>query len=170
MPGDTWQWAITLADYPPSDGWSLTYALRGAGTIDLEATALDALTFLVTANAWDTKPLPSGPYQFAAIATRIFSGTQRRATVRTGVIQVATDLAAAAAGAVISPAEQMLTQIQAVLQGRATADVESYQIAGRALTKIPMHELLALETIYAARVWRERHPRAAFPVRRTRFA
>lgn len=49
-------------------------------------------------------------------------------------------------------AETMLSAIEAVLEGRITADVEAYSIAGRQITKIPMAELLTLRDKYKAEV------------------
>jgi hypothetical protein len=37
-------------------------------------------------------------------------------------------------------------------------DIEAYHIAGRAVTKIPLRELLALRGMYRAVVWRQQHP------------
>lgn len=47
-------------------------------------------------------------------------------------------------------AETMLAKIEAVLEGRLDSDVESYTIAGRQITKIPVTELLALRDTYRA--------------------
>jgi len=49
-------------------------------------------------------------------------------------------------------ARNMLNAIEAVLEGRITADVESYSIAGRSITKIPVSELLVLRSKYKAEV------------------
>lgn len=42
--------------------------------------------------------------------------------------------------------------IESVLEGRASSDVESYSIAGRSITKIPISELLTLRAKYKAEV------------------
>jgi hypothetical protein len=62
------------------------------------------------------------------------------------------------AGAFQTFEERTLAAIEAVIGGRATSDIEAYQIAGRAVTKIPMKELLRLRGIYKAVVWRQQHP------------
>ena len=46
--------------------------------------------------------------------------------------------------------ETMLANIEAVLEGRITSDVESYTIAGRQITKIPITELLTMRDKYRA--------------------
>lgn len=52
-------------------------------------------------------------------------------------------------------AATMLEKIEAVLEGRVDSDVESYQIAGRSITKIPIGELLTLREKYKAEVMSE---------------
>lgn len=45
-------------------------------------------------------------------------------------------------------AYRMVTAIEAVLEGKVTADVASYSIAGRSITKIPIVELIELREKY----------------------
>jgi len=52
-------------------------------------------------------------------------------------------------------AQTMLAAIEAVLEGRITADIEQYSIAGRSITKIPIAELLKLRSYYKAEAVRE---------------
>jgi len=52
-------------------------------------------------------------------------------------------------------AETMLKAIEAVLEGRVTADIEQYSIAGRQITKIPIEELIKLRQYYKLEVIRE---------------
>lgn len=63
-----------------------------------------------------------------------------------------------AAGAFQTPEEQILAAIEAVIQGRVTSGIEAYHVAGRAVTKIPIRELLQLRGTYRAIVWRQQHP------------
>lgn len=44
-----------------------------------------------------------------------------------------------------------LNAINAVLEGKASKDVQSYQINGRQLYKIPIPELLQLQAVYTQR-------------------
>lgn len=81
-----------------------------------------------------------------------------RYTVDNGVLFLEPDFAAAAAGTQQTHNEKMLAAIQSVLEGRAAADIESYQIAGRAVNKIPVAELVKWHNVYLARVQRERNP------------
>lgn len=52
-------------------------------------------------------------------------------------------------------AETMLQAIEAVLEGRITADIEQYSIAGRQITKIPVEELIKLRQYYRLEVIKE---------------
>jgi hypothetical protein len=52
----------------------------------------------------------------------------------------------------MSHATTMLAAIESVLEGRITADVEQYTIAGRSITKIPVEELLKLRSLYRSEV------------------
>lgn len=51
-----------------------------------------------------------------------------------------------------SHAEKMLASIEALLEGRATKDVNQYSIAGRSLTKMTVDELMRWRTHYRAEV------------------
>lgn len=53
-------------------------------------------------------------------------------------------------------AQRMLDAIEAALEGRVTADVQSYQISGRSITKIPIAELMTLRKQYMVEVANER--------------
>jgi len=56
----------------------------------------------------------------------------------------------------LTHAEIMLDKIHAVLEGRITVDLQEYQIAGRQITKIPINDLIVLETRYANQVAAEK--------------
>ena len=54
-----------------------------------------------------------------------------------------------------SHAEIMIEKIEAVLQGRADADIASYSIQGRSLTKIAPNELIEWRNFYRAELTME---------------
>jgi hypothetical protein len=74
------------------------------------------------------------------------------------VINIEPNVSVAAAGAFNSWEERTLAVIEAVLSGRLTADIQSYQIAGRSVTKIPITELLAMRGNLRAVIWRQTNP------------
>lgn len=154
--GDSWHWLKTLADFPPADGWALSYSFRGPGKLpdaDVVATP-GSSSYDVTVAAAKTALLPPGTYKWAAYAT--LSG--ERYTADSGVVTVEMDLSQASAGDALSHAEQALPVIEAVLSGRITADMQQYQIAGRLVTKIPVMELYELRSKYRREIWKSRNP------------
>ena len=74
------------------------------------------------------------------------------------VINIEPNVSVAAAGAFNSWEEKTLAVIEAVLSNRMTADIQSYQIAGRSVTKIPITELLAMRGNLRAVIWRQTNP------------
>lgn len=74
------------------------------------------------------------------------------------VLTIEPNVASSAAGVFVSFEEQMLAAIESLLLGRVPADIQSYQVAGRALNKIPVEELAQLRGKYASMVWRKQHP------------
>jgi len=74
------------------------------------------------------------------------------------VINIEPNVATAAAGSFATFEEQQLAVVEAVLGGRITTGIETYQIAGRSVTKIPIKELLQLRGMLRAAVWRQDNP------------
>lgn len=176
-PGDSWAWQLAFGDYPPSDGWTLTVSLRGPaatapsiGEIDIEATPTpDNSAYLVSASADATAELVPGNYRWVVWVERVVDTQLQRVSIHRGVTILLQELQEAGAGDTTTHNERMLAAIEALIEGRTTADVEYYQIAGRALTKIPVKELMAYRAKYAAAVWRERHPHETAPTRMVTF-
>lgn len=160
--GDTWKWKVSNGDFPASDGWVLAYELRcrsaaranfSAGTAisGAEITA-DGNSFAVVVAAADTARLSDGAWEWVAFATL---GAERY-QFGSGRFTVLPNLAEADERAVQSHAERTLSVIEAALEGRLTEDMESYQIAGRAVTRIPINDLFALRSKYLTIVSQER--------------
>lgn len=152
--GDSWEWDLTLTAYPPSAGWTLTYYFQGPA----EVASITARTtsagdyFEVRAAPAVTAPYTKGTYTWLA---RVTDGTDTY-TVRSGVVHLLPNLATL--GSARTHAETALALIDAALEGRLTADVQSFQIAGRAVAQIPVLELKKLQGKYRSEVWRERNP------------
>lgn len=157
--GDTWQWRITDPDFPIAEGWTLSYAFRGASAPAWQAGWVDTSTgeYVVTVPISATTGIVAGNYQWS----RMFTKAGQRFTSADGFFTVELDLAVAAAGAAQSHAERMVTileqEIAARVAGTGTAH-ESYQIGPRALNKIPIGELRKMLGAYRARLERERNP------------
>jgi len=143
--GDSVSWTKTFSDYPASS-WTLTYALVMTGTlIEVTASASDD-DYLVELAAATTADYSPGVYKYQAYVT---GGTSERYTVGTGSIEVLPDFASQATGYDDrSFAKTCLDNIEAILEGKATADNYNYSIAGRSLSKYSWDELLSARSYF----------------------
>lgn len=141
--GVTLDFAVTLTANPAPD-WSLEILLRGPQAIDLVGAADDTQhRFTVAASV--TATWAAGDYWFSVRASQ---GTEVQ-LIDEGQITIRPDLAQIA-GAYDgrSHVEKVLTAIEAVIEGRATIDQQSYQINNRSLARTPIADLLLLRTKY----------------------
>ncbi|MDT0499701.1 MULTISPECIES: hypothetical protein [unclassified Halomonas] len=145
--------ALTVAHtaYPPP-GWSLTLLLRGPDQRDLSSTP-DGTVHAFSATAADTAGWPAGAYWYSLRAT---DGTEVH-EIESGTLTVAPDLAAVSAdhdGR--THAEKVLDAIEAVIEGRASKDQDSYRINNRELRRTSVSQLLKLRDVYRQEVRRAR--------------
>lgn len=155
---DTWEWNQSL-DYSSQDGYTLSFAFNGAGQLKSDAAGV---TITPVANgSWDISisstatALAPGKYDLALFVTK--AGKRITADLIKG-ITVQPDFFTVTPGSLQSQAEKNLAAVDAVIAGRITADLQNYQILGRAVTKIPIKELMQLRGQLRNEVWRERHP------------
>ena len=155
--GDTWKWDKSLADYKPSETWALTYSFRsrtgtGFNVTGSANTANDGWNIVVAASA--TASYPAGEYDWQAYVTK---GSERF-MVDSGKLVVAQNLNAAVTGSTTdlrSHAKKMVDIIRTALEGRIDSDVENYSIGGRAITKIPVSELVSILATYEEKLEEE---------------
>lgn len=165
--GDTWQWRIAQsADYPIADGWALSYALVSTSsatqvplTWSAGYVANDGAEFTVTIPATITAAFAAGGYRLTAFLTL----STVRHTLDEDHVLVQPNTATQTAGQGRTFAETALANIESVLAGRATADVESYQIDGRALNRTPIADLYKMRTRFRTEVWKQRNPGRSLP-------
>jgi hypothetical protein len=149
--GVTFERSLCLDDYPASDGWSLTVALRGPQAINLTSTA-DGDQHDLTASAATTATWTAGLYSYSIRATKAGEVHQ----IEQGTIEIEPDVAAIATGVdQRSHARRTLDAIEALLENRATIDQERYRINNRELYRMPIAELLKFRDQYRAEVQRE---------------
>lgn len=154
--GESVQWTRSVGDYAAADGYVVTWYFRGAGVADVVGNASGSV-WTATLTPTQTKDLAPGAYTWRAYAEKRDGATvNERHFIAEGRTVVLPDFAAATAGDSLSHAEKMLAAIDAVLEGRITADVEAYQIGGRSVTKIPFAELRKARNLYVSAVRRER--------------
>lgn len=158
--GVTLDLSLAVSAYP-APTWSLTLYLRGPGAIDLPAQA-DGPVHQILATASITAAWASGQYWWTLRATDGVTVED----VDSGSVEISPNLAAA--GSAFdgrSHARRVLDAIEAVIEGRAARDQQSYTIAGRTLQRTPIADLLMLRTRYRAEVAAEEA--RAFGRRRT---
>lgn len=151
--------SVTWLDDAAQDGitsatWALTYVLRGATALTITATP-EGTGWRSTITAAQSQSLTPGTYAWQASAT---SGLNRT-TLGSGTLSVLADLAYAANPAAYDPrsqAEQDLDALRAEMRARVTGgSVQEYSIGNRSLKKMPMPDLIALESKLKADVTRE---------------
>jgi hypothetical protein len=146
--GDTATWLRSLADYPASDGWVLSYVLVKTGTqIAITSTASGA-DHLVEVAAATTAGWAAGTYSWqerATLAGKVY-------TTNTGTLAIVASFAAAVGGLdARTHAEKTLAALEAWIENHDPA-VASYQIGDRQMQYISITDLLKLRDVYRREV------------------
>lgn len=151
--GDRWTWKRDdLGDY--GSGYTLSYELTlytGAAPITLTAS-LSGSEYLIEIAAATTAGYSAGTYQWVALITR--DSDSERVEIARGVLVVNPDPATSAADP-RTTARKTLDAIEAVIEGRASKDQESYTIGNRSLNRMAIEDLLRLRDAYRREVKRE---------------
>lgn len=140
--GETWRWTVSFADHPASGGGTLTYYLRGAGTVDATAVA-DGDAWDVTVAAGTTATVAAGVYSYVARHTDADGVVT---TLDEGTVTVTANLATAVAGDLQLHEERAIAALEAKLEARYAADTSAYTIHQRQLQR---EEIADLERILA---------------------
>lgn len=151
--GTNWAWDITDADYPPSDGWTLSYAIRGATAadkLDVEATPdADEAVYQVRVAA-ASSAISAGLYHWAKFVEDVDGNRYERGR---GTLRVLPDFGAA--DTYQTHEQTVLAVLDAAIEGRLTSDMEQFSIRGRSVTRIPIAELKKLRGEYRVLVRRQ---------------
>lgn len=147
--GDRWAWKRTDigTDYPPAS-YDLTYSARleASGATEIGITASESGSdYIVEVAAATTAAYTVGVYHWQAYITR--TADSERVTVDIGTFEVIADRDNATTDP-RSHIKIVLDAIQAVIEGRATKDQESYSIQGRSLSRTSIEDLLMLRDRY----------------------
>jgi hypothetical protein len=151
--GETLSFKITLADYPASEDWVITYTLRALNSSATKiefASSADGDDHLVTVPFEETAGWLPAKYAGAAIVSDGTTKTQ----VRTVRLTVLPDISAQE-GDIRSQARKTLDNINAVIEGRASSTLLNSEVEGTNLSRIPHDQLLMLRDRYAALVFQE---------------
>jgi hypothetical protein len=138
---------IVSADFPAPD-WDVIAVLRGPDQIDLMAVE-NGTAHRFVVDATTTSGWTAGLY---AVQIRAVMGAEIY-EIESGDLVVHADLSAVAG--THDPrghAQKVLTAIEAVIEGRATKDQDSYKINGRELVRTSIADLLELRKTYKAEV------------------
>lgn len=147
--GDFVQWRrIDLGTDYPNDAYTATYVARitggGSSEIQIAGTAYNS-DYLFSAASSVSANFTAGFYHYQLEMVR--NSDSERIVIDRGTFTAAVDLDVNGTDP-RSHAEIMVDKIEAVLQGRADADVLSYSINGRSLSKMPPNELVEWRDYY----------------------
>ena len=152
--GTTCSYRKSFADYPASAGWGFTLYLAGASVTAIPA-AVDGDDFVVTLASGDlTSDFLPGLYKWAErvnLAGAVYE-------VASGVVNILPDLSQATDGSAQQWLERAIAALKAHIEGRLPSGMESYQIAGRLVSKIPIIEAVKLLTSFEAQLAAEEDP------------
>ena len=151
--GDLVQFKLTQfsTDYP-NTSHSMTFMARSGEGANVEfsiAASNSGDDYLFSASSAATSAFTAGLYHYQIEVLE--TSSNNRLILDQGELDVTVDLDVNA----VDPrthAEKMLQKIEAVLENRADADVSSYSIAGRSLTKMSPEELLTWRDNYRREV------------------
>jgi hypothetical protein len=142
-----WRKKQLSATYPSSE-YSVAYVSRissGGGSHEFQVSGVaDGNDYLFTITSTASASFDTGHHHWQLEVTR--TSDSERIVIQTGSWDIITDL-----DNNVDPrshAEIMVDKIETVLQGRADADVLSYSINGRSLSKIPPQELVEWRDYY----------------------
>ena len=156
--GDTVTWQRQFDTFPPGGGFSLSYVFVGQASSYIVNGAMvvnGPNNYVVTVPAATTAAWLPGSYRWQAY---IKDGSGNRYTVAEGVAQVLPNLETATGGMDDrEPDEIILANIIAMIQGKATQDVQEYQIGSpsggvRSLKYFTLSELNQMRSTYEKRV------------------
>ncbi len=147
--GDFIQWRrIDLGTDYPNDAYTATYVARitggGSSEIQIVGAAYNS-DYLFSASSSVSADFVAGFYHYQLEMVR--NSDSERIVIDRGTFTAVVDLDVNGTDP-RSHAEIMVDKIETVLQGRADADVLSYSINGRSLSKMPPNELVEWRDYY----------------------
>lgn len=148
-------------DYPASDGWACNLYLAGASVPTAIAATTDGDDFIVTIPATLTTKLGgfnAGLYQWQMRVTK----DEETHLVESGRVTVTPNLAEATANEHQSWLERTIVVLRAYIENRSTAGVDTYSVAGRAVSKWSVSEASNLLAHYESQLARLQNPTAPF--------
>jgi hypothetical protein len=154
--GDLIQWKRTDLGTDYTNGsYTLKYSARleGTGSTEIQITAsASGDDYLISVGQSTSASYTVGIYRWQMYITR--NSDSERLTLDTGTFEVVANRDAATTDP-RTHARIMVEKIESLLEGRADADVASFSIAGRSLTKLSIDELMTWRDRYKSEYLRE---------------
>lgn len=142
-----WKRSDLVDDYPVASH-SMEYVARitGGGATEIKVAATTGTgTYVFEVSSATSATYVAGFYHWQLEATETASGN--RVVLERGTFTAVVDLDVNNTDP-RSHAEIMITKIESILQGKADADVSSYSINGRSLTKMSFQDLIDARNFY----------------------
>lgn len=143
---------IALDGLPVEAGRVARILFRGPRSLDVSAPVVDG-RYLAAIAADDSRSLVSGRYRYQVLVTE---SSGDKWVWRDGQTTIEKSFEFLRDGEALSHAERVYDILTKAIEGRIDADVESYQLNGRTVTKIPLAQLVRLRQQYATAIKRER--------------
>jgi hypothetical protein len=129
-------------------GWILTYDWASPTFRLTSAAASQGSGWRTTVTGTETDKLKSGTKAETLTWAGSFTLSSQKFTLRRGTATLTPNLTTA--DSFVAHAQQALSLIESAILGRIPSGMESYQIQGRALVKIPLRDLMDLRNYYRA--------------------
>lgn len=155
--GDKVTWTETLSDYPATT-YTLAFDLRSKDKTPITITATaSGSDYAISVLPAVTKLWKSGLYDWQAY---VYVGTPpdytEKYTIWRGKLEIKPNLTLfSSSDDARSHVKRVLDSLEAVIEGKATADNLSYSIAGRSISKMSPTEILQWRDLYRAEYQRE---------------
>src|SRR3990170_2218682 len=155
--GDTISWAESLSDYPAM-AWILAFTLQAQGKAPIVITASPSGSdHSISVLPSVSKTWIAGIYSYQAY---VYKGTPPtftdKMTLQSGRIEILPDLTQATSVTDLrSHVKKVLDAIESLLEGKASADILGYSIAGRSISKMNPTELIEWRDLYRVDYQRE---------------
>lgn len=159
--GTTWKFTAGFTDFPPVDGWAVTFQLVGRASGALASTPRPTTAdYLVTIDTTASAAFLAGAYHWTAIAT--LAGESYVAA--SGTVDITASPTLTALSDARSFAALTLEKVEAEIGARfgtnsspLGAAHESYTIGGRNITKISIADLQVMRARLIGEVEKERN-------------
>lgn len=164
--GTTVKFQRQFTSYPATEGWAYKVFFNGPakfeadGVQDTDANNNPLNSWTVTLTPTLTNVAPgwykiSEQVSLTGPPAEVYDVNDPQDLKHTTILA---NPATAAAGSFRTWEEQTLATLQAAIAGNMSQNVQSYQIAGRAVNHYSIQELMKLAGIFKSIVWRQQHP------------